>query len=362
MYLSLSKSFRHFVLLSVFISQLSCTGEMMENMKTLPYAFGDINMLAVIGDENILESPIADSILFYYASSFPILPQPEPMLDLRFLKPADLTADPLRKQFRTYLLLGDLGNPESATTKMMVQLAGEASIEEVRRNPTSNIVIGKDKWARDQVLILQFAQNREELLQNLKKNAPGIIRKVYDHDKFKIDATVYLSKRNPKLEQEVRDKIGINIEIPGDYFQALSDGEVIWFRKETPETSSNLMFRKIPYTDKKQLSREGLKAIRDSIGLKYVSSRIQGSYMKINDEDLPMFVNPVTFNGQYALEARGIWEIENDYMGGAFVSYLILNPVKNELIFLDGFLHAPGEEKRNFVQYMDHILHTAKIL
>lgn len=339
----------------------SCSSEVMENMKSMPYAFGDVNMVTIVGDPDILESPIGDSISFFYASAFPILPQPEPMLDLRFLKPSDLEADPLRKQFRTYIFVGDLSDPQSPTTKLMTTLAGEESIQQVRRNPANNIIIGKEKWARDQMLVLQFARNREELIQNLKKNAPGIIRKIYDHDKYKIDATVYLSKRNAKLEQEVRDKIGINIQIPGDYFQALSDGEVIWFRKETPETSSSLMFKKIPYTDKKQLSREGLKTIRDSIGLKYVSSRIPGSYMKINDIDLPMYVTPITLNNQYALEGRGIWEIENDYMGGAFVSYLMLNPKDNTLIFMDGFLHAPGEDKRNFIQYIDHILHTAKI-
>lgn len=356
-------SARYFTrLLFVFsLFAAGCSGDVMENLKSVPYAFGDINLLAIVADADVLDDPTRDSIRLYYASAFPILPQPEPMLDLKFLKPSDLDADPLRKQFRTYLFLGDLSDSESPTTRLMTELAGEASIQQVRKNPANNLVVGKEKWARDQLLILQFARNREELMENLKKNASGIIRKVYDHDEYKIDATVYLAKRQAKLEQEVREKIGLNVRIPGDYFQALSDGEVIWFRKETPETSSNLMFRKIPYTDKSQLSREGIKAIRDSIGRKYVSSRIKESYMKINDKDLPMYVTPITLNGQYAVEARGIWEIENDYMGGAFVSYLMLNPKTNELIFMDGFLHAPGEDKRDFMQYIDHILRTAKI-
>lgn len=349
------------LLLSIALFSAGCSGDVMENLKSVPYAFGDINMVAVVADADVLDSPILDSIQYYYASAFPILPQPEPVLDLKFLKPSDLDADPLRKQFRTYLFLGDLSDTESATTRLMTELAGAESIQQVSRNPANNLVVGKEKWARDQLLILQFARNREELLQNLKKNASSIIEKVYNHDEYKIDATVYLPKRHAKLEQEVREKIGINMRIPRDYFQAISDGEVIWLRKETPETSSNLLFRKIPYTNKSQLSREGIKAIRDSIGRKYVSSRIKESYMKINDVDLPMYVTPITLNGQYAIEARGIWEIENDYMGGAFVSYLMLNPKTNELIFMDGFLHAPGEDKRNFIQYMDHILHTAKI-
>jgi len=135
----------------------------------------------------------------------------------------------------------------------------------------------------------------------------------------------------------------------------------MWLRRETEETSSNIILSKIPYQRKEQLSREGIKAIQEAIGKKYVSTQLDNTYMKINDVDLPMYVNPIRFKNLYALEARGIWEIVNDYMGGAFVSYLILNPKTNDLIFIMGFLHAPGEDKRNFIQQIDHVIHTTRI-
>ena len=59
--------------------------------------------------------------------------------------------------------------------------------------------------------------------------------------------------------------------------------------------------------------------------------------MKVNDKDLPMFTYNTQVNNSYALEARGIWELENDFMAGPFISYLVHNPTKNELYFLDGF-------------------------
>ena len=49
-------------------------------------------------------------------------------------------------------------------------------------------------------------------------------------------------------------------------------------------------------------------------------------------------------------------DIANDYMGGPFISYLIHNPKKNELLFIDGFMHAPGEEKRDHMQELEHII------
>lgn len=82
--------------------------------------------------------------------------------------------------------------------------------------------------------------------------------------------------------------------------------------------------------------------------------------MKVNDIDLPMLVETTTLNNYFALEGRGIWEMENDYMGGPFVSYLIHNPNTNELLLLYGFLYAPGEDKREYMQQLEHVMHTIR--
>jgi hypothetical protein len=120
------------------------------------------------------------------------------------------------------------------------------------------------------------------------------------------------------------------------------------------------MVKKMKYEEEDQLSKEYLLNLRDSLGKEYVSSTIEGSYMRVNREDLPIIYNTTRVSGHYAVEARGIWEIVDDYMGGAFISYLVLNANTNELLFIDGFLHAPGEEKRDLMEHLDYIIHTLK--
>ena len=339
----------------------NCTGEVAGGLRPTPNAFGKVNDLVVIADKEVWESPIGDSILYYYSGPFPILPQPEPILEIKYFSPEDLEADQLRKQMRTYLFVCDLSDENSRAAKMMKFLAGEQNMAQISANPKSNIVVGKDKWAKGQMLIFQFARNRQELIENLKNNFPAVLKKVRENDYKQIDATVFFEGRSEKIEQSVREKMGVEMRIPKGYIQALSDGEIMWLRRETDETSSNIILSKIPYQNKEQLSREGIKTIQEAIGKKYVSTQLDNTYMKINDVDLPMYVNPIRFKNLYALEARGIWEIVNDYMGGAFVSYLILNPKTNDLIFIMGFLHAPGEDKRNFIQQIDHVIHTTRV-
>lgn len=329
-------------------------------MKVLQTSYGDQNQLTVISDDDLWNGPLGDTVDYYYAAPYLVLPQPEPILDIRHFSPQDLAKDPLRKELRAYLIVADLSDLSSPTTMMVKSIIGESQFEKARLDKKYNLVQIKDRWAKNQLIVFQFGRNREELINNLKKNNPLIIEKVNDHDKSKLEATVYLDQRNKELEQEIYANFGIRMRIPRGYFKAIGDPNVFWIRNEEDKISNNIFISREPYENPNQISKENIKAIRDTLG-QYVSTDIDNTYMRINDDDLPMFTKVTQVDDKYALEARGIWEIANDYMGGPFVSYLIHHPKRNELIFIDGFIHAPGEDKRNFMQYMEYILDTVEL-
>lgn len=352
-----------FILASTFALS-SCSEETQQqinrDLKVLPTAYGDQNQLTVISDDDLWESPIGDTVDFYYSAPYLVLPQPEPILDIRHFSTEDLVKDPLRKELRTYLIAADLSNEKSPTTLFVKNIIGETQFEKARLDAKYNLVQIKDRWAKGQMIIFQFGRNRQELMDNLIKNNPLIIKKIYDHDKPKLEATVYLDGRNEELEREIFDNFGIRMRIPKGYFKALGEPDVYWIRFEQDKISNNIFISREAYTDPSQISKENIKAIRDSLG-RFVSTQIENTYMRINDVDLPMFTKVTQVDNKYAMEARGIWEIANDYMGGPFVSYLIHSPKRNELIFIDGFIHAPGEDKRNFMQYLEYVLSTVEL-
>lgn len=348
-------------ILLVALTVTGCGEEVQRSMKPVPVAFGNINQLVVIADQEIWDGPVGDTLRFYYSSAFPILPQPEPMLDLSHFSAEELAADPLRKELRNYMIIADLSDENSQAARLIRNDVGEEKIRKAREEGNFSSLAGRDKWAKGQLLVYQFAFSEQQLIEVLKRNFPAVLKRVQEADEEKIEATVYLDGESAPLKQTVQEKIGIRLRVPNEYKLAIEDEDLIWMRKETAFQSSNLLVHKVKYTEQSQLSKEGLKAVRDSIGKKFISSTLPDTYMKINDVDLPMLVYETTIDGHYAIEARGIWEIENDYMGGAFISYLVHNPESNELVFLDGFVHAPGEEKRDFMQYLNYILNTARI-
>ena len=161
----------------------------------------------------------------------------------------------------------------------------------------------------------------------------------------------------------IKDTFGIDIKIPSDFIvSAVKSKDLVWVRKETNKVSSSLIFARIPYKDKKQLSADSLKHYVNAIGKEYIASQIEGSYFVINDHDLPLISNTADFDGHAVTEIRGIWELENDYMGGPFITYLSPNPnKKDELILILGFVYAPQKKKKPYVEDLEEIIRTVQL-
>lgn len=347
------------ILAILFIGCASDTSSRLSPPKT---AFGSANEICVIADQEVWESAVGDSIRYLFGAAYPILPQPEPTFDLRHFTPSELEADAYRKELRSYLVVANMADVESPTFQSLSKDLGEENMRKAREQSDFNIKVGYDKWAKNQIIVYLFAQNQTELIEAMQRSYPAIANKFNEADKEQFDATVYFGGENRAIGSQIETKFGLNIKIPSDYFIAVDDPETMWIRKETEVLSSNILLHKIPYNNEQQLSKANIKAVRDTLGKRYVSTTIENTYMRTNDVDLPMVTRQLDLNGAYAIEARGIWDIVNDYMGGPFLSYMILNETKNELIYIDCFVHAPAKKKRDFVMQLEHIVSSVKFL
>ncbi|HNZ72795.1 MAG TPA: DUF4837 family protein, partial [Prolixibacteraceae bacterium] len=62
----------------------------------------------------------------------------------------------------------------------------------------------------------------------------------------------------------------------------------------------------------------------------------------------------------YAVEVRGLWQVENDFMGGPFVSLSILDVLKRRVVTVEGFVYAPANKKRNLLQQVEAMAYSLK--
>jgi len=333
-----------------------------KKMQGMPTAYGNINQIAVLCDAALWESPVGDTLRYYFEAPYLLLPQPEPLYDLVHFTPQDLVEKPVRREMKLYLVLADLADTSSPTTRLVLPDLGPETLRSIREGNGYRTSIGKDKWALGQLLFYLMGFGEDLLIENIRTDFATIAQRIEQEQLPRIEATAYQGGEETRLVNEIRDQLGIQLRVPRGFKKAILDLEepFMWIRKDNPEVNINILIHKTPYTEASQLTKEGLKAIQNRLGRKYISTTFANTYMRINDEDLPLFVEPTKINGYYALEARGVWDIVNDYMGGPFISYLIHDPNRNELVFLCGFVHAPGEEKRNIMQQLEFVLRTVR--
>ncbi|MCB0522619.1 MAG: DUF4837 family protein [Lewinellaceae bacterium] len=355
-------------ILSVFILLIFFQGCSQENSQNAQkggvavYAHGKVNQIEVIADSTLWKGAVGDSFFYYFAAPYILLPQPESIFDIKHLTPEQLAKQPAKKEFRTILILADLNDDNSPATALIKADLGATKIEEIRMGKGYNTTVGMDKWAKDQLLFYISGFGEEKLIENISKNFPPIARKINEKDMKSVEATAFQAGENSDLEAEVKAKYDLNLKVPGDFKLAKysSQTNTLWLRRDDREIVANIIIHKRPYTSKEQLTKKGIKEIRNEVS-KIVTTRQPNTYMQINDEDLPLFVENKTLNNLYTVQAKGIWDIVNDFMGGPFISNLMLDTKKNELIFVDGFIYAPGKEKRNYMQEMELILSSASI-
>jgi hypothetical protein len=66
----------------------------------------------------------------------------------------------------------------------------------------------------------------------------------------------------------------------------------------------------------------------------------------------------ITLNKNYTVEMRGLWRTSIKSMGGPFVSHTIVDTEKELLYYVEGFIYAPGKDKREFMREIETIIRT----
>lgn len=349
----------------VFLAVLmtACNDELPKSLGTQNGALGKKNEIVIVSDADLWEGTTGDTIQYYYESAYPLLPTPEPFFDLRHFTPTQIKADKYRRELRTYLIIADLSDEESSTTQIVKQDLGEEKFNEALADPTKLNSIGLNKWARGQLVIYIYSNGKENLNSAISRTFPAVAKRVLKHDADQLEANVYGRVPNKGLAEQIANEIGIKLKIPGEYQVAMQEEEesIYWLRKDEPDFTLNLVVQKIPYSNKSEFSFNKMKELRDIFGKKYVSSDEKDTYMVTNDVDLPTMKYQIEIDSSYALETRGIWEMENDFKGGPYASYMTADKSGKNLIFIDVFVFAPGQKKRDLMQQLEYIVQQSSL-
>ena len=348
----------------VLLLMAACNSEVGNQLEPKGAALGKMNEIVIISDNDVWEGAVGDTFRYYFESAYPIMPQPEPLFDLRHFTPEELQEQPLRKELRTYTILANLTDDNSATTRMVKYDLGSDKYEDAMANNETFSSVGKDKWARGQVLIYLYGKDEKKLSQAITKAFPAIAKRVNKHDEKQLKASIYVDRINLGISKNIKQQFSLDIDIPGDFVTVPHkvDKGVLWLRKDTDKAIFNIVIQRVPYQDQSQLSKEGIITLRNKFGKEFVNAEDPEDIMVVDVNNLPVYEYPFTMQDNYGKELRGIWEMTNSFSAGPFNTYLILDESKNELVYLDVFVLAPGSSKRNLMMQLDYIIKNAQLV
>ncbi|MGL5682687.1 MAG: DUF4837 family protein [Marinifilaceae bacterium] len=302
----------------------------------LPPVTGAANEILVIMHSEQWNGPIGDTLKQYFGQEQIGLPQPEPMFDLINLPPANFKRD-----------------VKSHRSVIMVDITPKVD--------TASFVHRESPWSQSQKVFEFRAPNAEAFYKifNAKKSViMGVFLKA-ERDRW---TSAYKKSSSTKIFNLFKNKYNLVLNCPDQYRINKDTNNFVWISSETRVDSKGLIFFQEKYTDQSQLNYQViLDRVNEELKA-YIPGPAKNSYMAL-DTKTQTSVQSYNYNGEnYAILMRGLWEVENDFMGGPYVLNVVLDQQHGRIIYMMGYIYAPESGKRNMIRQVEAILFTMGII
>lgn len=287
--------------------------------------------------------------------------------ELLLVMPDELWLGPAGEAFREIYLADQDGLPQAESyfdasrvePKDVNKILQKAkNILWVEKSDTSFVKMTKDLWARPQRLIRITAPTEKAITAELRGSANQVMQAFKDHDMELIQTRLRRSAY-AYTHENLKD-IGIKSMLLHKGFDPTLDKENLKiFATKTVKTIQYIVISSRPMSEG-LVSVDEIIAHRDSIGKNYFEGTYEDSYMT-TEMLIPPAIANTEISGMFALETRGLWRMEGDFMGGPFLSYSIYDEKNDRILTVEALLYGPQAKKRNIVLEMEAMLKSIKL-
>ena len=292
---------------------------------------GKAGELVVVIPKKTWEGAVGEAVQKILSQAQISLPQEEPIFDLINVPPAAF-----QDIFKT--------------SRNIVKVNISSTID------SAQVILKDDVYAWPQAVVEIQAKSDEDLLKTLNENSNLIVAYLLKAERERLMIT-YNDYYDKAAREIIQDKFDIKMSLPPGFIVAKQTDDFAWFRYDTPRLLQGIAIHTFPYTSEDIFSADFLINKRDSLLKENTEGPTEGSYMATEKMMDPVF-STFRINNNYASEMRGLWKLENDFMGGPFINLAILDVSNQRVIMLDGFVYAPQSDKRNYLRQVEAILRS----
>ncbi len=311
----------------------ACGGNGKKGMLT-PTSSGRAYEVLVVIDMGIWERPAGRALYDVLDTDVPGLPQSERSFRISYTAPANY--DSTLKLFRNIIIV-DINASQYTQPKFRY---------------------AKDVYAYPQSILTIQAPDESSFAEFVEENRQVIID-FFTHAEMNRRIITLEHSHSDYIETEVKKFFDCEVWVSSELTSYKKGEQFFWAGTNTATADQNFLIYSYPYTDKDTFTKEYFVHKRDSVLKINIPGAREGMYMAT--DSLLTDVRPITVQGEYALEARGLWRTEGDFMGGPFVSHTRLDRVNQRIIVAEIFVYSPDKMKRNLVRQMEASLYTLRL-
>lgn len=359
--LKINKIYSLIILFSISFLSFSCEDEGkggQENQSSnLQKARGETGEVILVIPPSLWEGQLGDLIREIFTSNVKVLPQDEKLYDLKPVDPSKFNN--IFKSSQNLMFVATLDN-EKPEGKYMKKYFTENSLNQIEKNPDLFSFNQEDVYARGQEVLYLFGRNENELIKNIKANRQGIKEFFNDVEANRLVSS-FKKTAQEGIMNYIQDSLNLEMIVPVGFDIAQKSDHFIWLRELDSKEEYNIWIVKMPYNDESVFDPAKIKSFRNSLGKKYITDKdIPGLHLTSQDE-IDFVTDTINLNNQYALRTKGLWKYSDNSRGGSFISYLFANEDSGDLYYIEGYLDAPGESKREPMRRLKAILGTTKV-
>ena len=312
----------------------SCFNKKSENYRDRSVG-GSSEVLLVTQNDEQWNGRLGDSVREFFEEEQYGLPQPE-----KNFKVAHININALNDMFKKHRNL---------------------IIAEIVPDLPNPIIESQDNWmSAPQYVIKIKAKDTDTWIKTFDSQRDAIKRK-FDFNERARFMDFFRPTTNAKVMETLKNTYGFTMTVPEGYYIAVNNDYFTWLRREEVEKSFGLIIYQLPYNSTNAFSEERIIKTCDSVMKKYIPGPTDGSYMTLDKEFItPVFKVEPDFPATYAIEMRGLWKTEGEYMAGPYVGYTFVNPQSNRITTVVGYVYYPNKPKRDLLRQLETIIWSLK--
>lgn len=299
-----------------------------------PTSSGRAYEILVVIQQGVWERPAGRALFDVLCTDVPGLPQSERSFRIMYTDPS--TYDSTLKLIRNIIVV-------EVNPKLYTQCKMKSS---------------QNVYAAPQSILTIQAPDEAALQEYVTEKGAAIIS-FFTRAEMNRQIELLEVKHNDYVATKVKSIFDCDVWVPGELTATKQGVDFFWAGTNTATADRNFVIYSYPYTDRDTFTKEYFVHKRDSVMEVNIPGAREGMYMMT--DSLMTDVKPIAVQGEYTLEARGLWRIKGDFMGGPFVSHVRLDRANQRIIVAEIFVYSPDNLKRNLVRQMEASLYTLRL-